>query len=132
MVKDWIQAAKVLQSIHRLENFLEQSPTLSGRNFRGVALQVHEILETEDSEDGVALITKHHLETALRDYLAARKDVEHIDPYESHWDRQERLHQERLRQMELQFEQQLRTMLATQISNNLSSPQDDSVCNITN
>ncbi len=82
-----------------LENFLERSPAIKGRNFRGLALQVHELLETEDRESDETLITRNHLETALHDYLEAKNDKTHIDPYESYWDRQERLHQEEMKSM---------------------------------
>jgi SpoVK/Ycf46/Vps4 family AAA+-type ATPase len=84
-----------------LERFLEDEPTITGRNYRGLALQVHEILQAE--EDGkeeagleVAQITKRHLQTALESYKAARKDVEHVDPYEARIDKMQRLHTESL------------------------------------
>ncbi len=95
-----------------LAHFLTQAPTITGRNFRGLALQVHEIIEKEKQEnEDRALITQNHLKAALKSYISAEKDVKHIDPYEAHVDRQERLHQERLQQREEQFQQQLQLQI---------------------
>jgi len=113
-----------------LENFLERSPAITGRNFRGLAIQVHELLETEDRESDKMLITRNNLETALHDYLAAKKDKNHIDPYESYWDRQERLHQERMALMEFEHLQRINEMLAAQTATTPSEEDDDESCNI--
>lgn len=85
-----------------LANFLAQAPTITGRNFRGLALQVKDIIEKEKrDEKEVAQITKNHLEMALIAYVAAKKDIEHVDPYEAYQDKKwrelEELHQQRMR-----------------------------------
>ncbi len=82
-----------------LEAFLTNAPTITARNLRGLAIQVQELINQERLPDTIILITKQHLETALASYIAARKDIEHIDPYEAHRDKVERLHTERMRQM---------------------------------
>lgn len=84
-----------------LDQFLEGAPTIIGRNYRGLALQVHEMLRAEEDgkaeqESEIEQITKRHLQTALEAYRAAGKDVEHVDPYEARIDRTQRLHTESL------------------------------------
>ena len=84
-----------------LEQFLEDAPTIIDRNYRGLALQLHEVLQAEDDgkmeqKSEVVQITKRHLQTALEVYRAARKDVEHVDPYEARIDKIQRLHTESL------------------------------------
>lgn len=93
-----------------LTNFLAQAPSIIGRNFRGLSLQVKEIIEKENQNEEIAQITKNHLERALIDYVAAKKDIEHIDPYEAHEDTLERRHKEKLRQLEELHLQRMRSM----------------------
>ncbi|EKD73386.1 MAG: hypothetical protein ACD_45C00334G0001 [uncultured bacterium] len=84
-----------------IKQFLEDAPTIIGRNYRGLALQLHEVLQAEndgkmEQKSEVMQITKRHLQTALEVYRAARKDVEHVDPYEARIDKIQRLHTESL------------------------------------
>jgi AAA+ superfamily predicted ATPase len=93
-----------------LVNYLAQAPTISGRNFRGLALQVAESFENgeeSNDDDAITQIKKQHLETALTTYIAAKKDTQHVDPYEAHQDTLERLHQEKMQQQEELHQQRM-------------------------
>lgn len=96
-----------------LTQFFENAPAITGRNFRCLALHLNEMLKTQKSEeklmheDEITLITQSNLQLALESYLAAEKHLFHVDPYENHIDRTERLHKQLLAQRELIHQEQM-------------------------
>jgi len=117
-----------------LEYFLEQAPQITGRNFRGLALQVHGLLKKERGEEeekrSVTLITRKHFEQALGDYLAAEKDKYHIDPYESYRDRLEREHQEKLQQREQEHVERMHALYGASVPDAESTSNNNEWCSI--
>ena len=88
-----------------LHNFLKMRRH-NRKNFRCLALHLKEMLEAQGAleekeffEKEITLITQSDLRSS-ESYLAAQKHLFHVDPYESHIDRAERLHQEQITQRE--------------------------------
>ena len=80
-----------------LTSFLETNPEISGRNYRGVALEMNQELDkTPSKEQESVTITRGDIETSVTHYLESKRHIYYVDPYENNWDRAERVHTEGL------------------------------------
>ena len=102
-----------------LHDLLQANPAIQGRNYRGVALQIANKIDT--TKDELHTITKQHILESIQEYLDNKQHIYYVDPYETNWDRRERLHVENMFNQYL-ASKQLNFLEETLEDNSLFSP----------